>query len=160
MVYENTDPRVLERHSSSPKMSLENQEMIIFRFLELQILHSSSKKSIKKIKKESGSYKSFFPLYAYLGLSPSTRSFCLVYQRKHRKDNSSTLPFDGPEELALRNLGPIMPTLSRPDSRSRTQHMVSCPVPGRETIYWDSLPDYFFFFFKTELMHVGMAHIL
>ena len=30
--------------------------------------------------------------------------------------------------------------------------------PGRETKYWDSLPD--FFFFKTELVPVGMAHIL
>ena len=27
--------------------------------------------------------------------------------------------------------------------------------PGRETIYWDSLPD---FFFKTKLVPVGMAH--
>ena len=29
--------------------------------------------------------------------------------------------------------------------------------PGRETIYLDSLPD---FFFKAELISVGMAHIL
>ena len=31
-------------------------------------------------------------------------------------------------------------------------------VPGRETIYWDSLPD--FFFLKNKLVPVGMAHIL
>ena len=31
--------------------------------------------------------------------------------------------------------------------------------PGCETQDWDSLPD-FFFFFKTELRPVGMAHIL
>ena len=30
-------------------------------------------------------------------------------------------------------------------------------VPGRETQDWDSLPD---FFFKTDLVPVGMAHIL
>ena len=30
--------------------------------------------------------------------------------------------------------------------------------PGRETKYWDSLPD--FFFFKSQLAPVGMAHIL
>ena len=32
--------------------------------------------------------------------------------------------------------------------------------PGRETQDWDSLPVFFFFFFKTKLVHVGMAHIL
>ena len=30
---------------------------------------------------------------------------------------------------------------------------------GSETQDWDSLPDYFFFF-KTDLVPVGMAHIL
>ena len=64
----------------------------------------------KKIKKESGSYRSFSLLYVDLSLFPSTRSFRLIYQRKHRKGKSSTLPFDGPEALALGNLDWVMPT--------------------------------------------------
>ena len=54
---------------------------------------------------------------------------------------------------------PNLPThyMSRPDSRS-DQIGGSEPSSGRETIYWDSLPD--FFFFKAELIPVGMAHIL
>ena len=30
--------------------------------------------------------------------------------------------------------------------------------PGRESQDWDSLPDFFFFFFKSQLAPVGMAH--
>ena len=46
--------------------------------------------------------------------------------------------------------------LSHPDSQSDPIGG-SEPVFGCENIYWDSLPD---FFFKAELVPVGMAHIL
>ena len=42
---------------------------------------------------------------------------------------------------------------SRPDPNGGSE-----PSSGRETMYWDSVPD--FFFFKTKLVPVGMAHIL
>ena len=45
------------------------------------------------------------------------------------------------------------PHLSHPDSRSDPIGR-SEPSSGCETIYWD------FFFFQTELVPVGMAHIL
>ena len=48
------------------------------------------------------------------------------------------------------------PLMSRPDSRS-DPNGGSEPNLGRETIYWDSLLD---FFFKVELVPVGMTHIL
>ena len=47
--------------------------------------------------------------------------------------------------------------LSHPDSRFDPIGG-SEPVSGCETIYWDSLPD--FFFLKADLVPVGMAHIL
>ena len=47
--------------------------------------------------------------------------------------------------------------LSHPNSRSDSIGR-SEPSSGCETLYWDSLPD--FFFFKAELAPVGMAHIL
>ena len=46
--------------------------------------------------------------------------------------------------------------MSQPDSQSDPIGG-SEPSSGCKTIYWDSLPD---FFFKAELVPVGMAHIL
>ena len=50
----------------------------------------------------------------------------------------------------------FLPTMSHPDSKSDPIGG-SEPSSGCETQDWDSLPD---FFFKTELVPVGMAHIL
>ena len=47
--------------------------------------------------------------------------------------------------------------MSHPESRS-DQIGRSEPSSGCETQDWDSLPD--FFFFKAELVAVGMAHTL
>ena len=53
-------------------------------------------------------------------------------------------------------LAPPFIYMSRPDSRSDPIGG-SEPSSGCETVYWDSLPD---FFFKAESVPVGMAHIL
>ena len=49
--------------------------------------------------------------------------------------------------------------VSHPESRS-DPNGGSEPSSRRETQDWDSLPDFFFFFFKSQLAPVGLAHIL
>ena len=86
------------------------QEMTIFSVFRTSNPLFFTEKVFKKLGNESSSYRSFSSLYVDIGFSPYPRSFCLIYQRKHRKDNSSTLLFDGHKDLALRNLGWVMPT--------------------------------------------------
>ena len=80
-------------------------------------------------------------------------------EKVHRKDlaRAEAFPLLMPRLLSqvLEHLG--FPEMSRPESQSD-------PIGGSEqssgceTQDWDSLPE--FFFFKTELVPVGMAHIL
>ena len=48
--------------------------------------------------------------------------------------------------------------MSHPDSRSNPNGG-SEPGSERETIYWDSLPVFFFFFLRDELVPVGIQTI-
>ena len=63
--------------------------------------------------------------------------------------------FENGLKLSIR--GRIVGLLSLPESRSDPIGG-SEPSSGCETVYWDSLPE--FFFFKDEMVPVGMAHIL
>ena len=64
--------------------------------------------------------------------------------------------------LSPDNLGPVPEILLKQKCHTPipgpTRLVDPNRVPRSETIYWDTLPD--FFFLKVELVPVGMTHIL
>ena len=79
-----------------------------------------------------------------------------AYVMQAREDQDAPDVIAGISSLYDIEMYPLINPVSHSDSRSDPIGE-SKPSSGCETVYWDSLPD---FFFKDELVPVGMANIL